>query len=141
MSSLSRLDFLPRLSEEQTFTTSLTSNHAIPPSEVTTDNMQSFAETFPPPAHVHIHESSPNISGYLDPASHLSYSPTTASGTVFIGTAVSRKTPPEGLVGTSTSSSLAVPTQRRFHRRICSAFFVYFVSCIILGYVFSLISS
>lgn len=118
-SSSTRLDVFPKLLADQS---SLSQSGA--EGSVAKVNSRPLS----PPAHVHIHETSPHISGYLDFVSPLSCSPTTPEMT---STAVSRKTSTNDIIAASASSSSGVTGHlERFPRRICSAFFVYFVSCL-----------
>ncbi|KAF8488170.1 hypothetical protein JB92DRAFT_1443302 [Gautieria morchelliformis] len=129
MSRISCIDTLPRFLEEQAPSSPLTCSHSHPTEShgIGIDNTQSFIEKILSPAHVHVHESSPSISGYLASVQPLSCSPNTSSGTTLTNTAVSGKTSSEDQRNTGASSPADAGPQR-FRRRIWSAFFLYFVS-------------
>jgi hypothetical protein len=114
--SITRLDTIHRFLETSSSPTCLTTGD-----ETGTTGLLSLTEPFPQPAHVHIRESSPSIKGYLDSVSPC------ATGTASTSSAVSRKNTSKDVIGISAPPPLAVTVPQRVPRRICSAFFVYFV--------------
>jgi hypothetical protein len=136
--SLTPLDVPPNFSAEQSQPAHnglVAANHAPPFHDYPANDIPALP--FSPPAHVHIPVTSPSISGYLDFTSPLSYSPPTTPSTALTSTAVSRKTSADDLLAAVSSSAGSL---ERFPRRICSAFFVYFVSFLSLCQIFTLMT-
>jgi hypothetical protein len=128
LSRNSCFDTPPRFLEEQAPSASLVCSHPTESHGIGIDNTQPFIETMlPRPGHVHIHKSSPNVSGYFASVQPLNCSPNTSSGTALTNTAVSENTSPEDQKDAAASSPPQDAAPQRFRRRIWSAFFLYFV--------------